>query len=77
MLELVQVDLGDSDPVGQAPPEPHLQGALEAPEEDAQAFCSRMVALGLRGAQHFHHRLAQNACRSHVESRENLAESPE
>jgi hypothetical protein len=72
-LELVKIDLRAGDPIGQSAPEAHLQGSLEAPEEDPRVFCQRVCALGLSDT-HLFLRVAQSACRSHVEISTNLAE---
>jgi PQQ-like domain len=69
----VKIDLRASDPVGQSVSEAHLHGAHEAPEEDPRVFCLRVCALGLSDA-HLFLRVAQSACRSHVETSTNLAE---
>jgi hypothetical protein len=50
MLELVQIDLLDGDPLGKSAAKAHLQRAPEAPEEDPHVFCERMLALGLSDA---------------------------
>lgn len=62
----MKIDLRAGDPVGQSGPEAHLQGSLEAPEEDPRVFCQSGAHLVLR--------VAQSACRSHVEISTNLAE---
>jgi hypothetical protein len=69
----VKIDLSHGDSVSQSPPETHLERSLETPQEDRQVFCQRMFALGLDDA-HRSQRVAPRACRSHVETDQNLTE---
>src|SRR6266545_4316758 len=71
MLELVQVDAGRCDPLGQAGRETHPKRLEEAPAEDEFSLLHR---LGLDGAHD--HRVARSSCRSHVETRSDLPQIP-